>query len=810
MKVSLQWLRSYLPELTDAQAAELGEVFPRLGLEVEETTTAGMSPNDKVVVGEVLSREPHPNADKLGVCQVNAGQEGDPLQIVCGASNYKVGDRVPVALIGATLPGDFKIKKSKLRGVESQGMMCSAKELGLGDDHAGLLILEGHPALGVAVHQLFAEPDTVFELELTANRGDCLSHLGVAREVAAWFRQSVAEPTVALPEPTPGPSLASVQVNTPNCPYYTALSLRGVKVAESPSWLKRALESIGLRPINNVVDVTNYVLWETGQPLHAFDAQKITGGQLIVRETVGAENITTLDEKPRCLPEGTMVITDPSKPLVIAGVMGSVDAEVDCSTTEVLLESAWFQPGKVRETTRALSLFSDSSHRFTRDVDPGGVVRWGQRAAQLILEVAGGELVGPMQVHGAPPRGERSISVTPAYVSRICGFRVDAPDLCDAYERLGFQVNGGDVNNPTIPLEVRVGSFRAEVDRPIDLVEEFIRLHGSDNLPEHRLRVPSLHRPDAPLTRFNQRAQDYLTKLGAFECCHYTLVPRNDVELVADAAMADALTLANPLTTEMDCLRVSLLPGLLGALQRNQAHGHLQARMAETGRVFTLRDGLLWERAAVALVLAETHERHWQTPPAPDFFAAKAIAETLLGQLEIGAVPDWQTGEIGPLWQPDHAAWSSSDSAWRLVTGLLKVDLVKAYDLPGLVWAIELTFDPAILAKTQPPVRFQPFGNHPATRRDMALLVPWAQSAETVRREIARAAQNAAEGRFNVEDVELFDLYEDERLTAEGKKSLAYTLTFRAHDRTLTEKEVNQAFDRIQRDVAEAGYALRS
>ncbi|MGF1452195.1 MAG: phenylalanine--tRNA ligase subunit beta, partial [Opitutales bacterium] len=403
MKVSLQWLRSFLPGLTEAQIAELPEVFPRLGLEVEEVTTAGMEPNPQVVVGEVLNREQHPNADKLGVCVVDAGQGGEPLQIVCGASNYKVGDRVPVALVGAKLPGDFKIKKSKLRGVESFGMLCSAKELGLGEDHAGLLILEGRPELGKPVHELFPEPDTVYELELTANRGDCLSHLGVAREVAAWFKLEVREPEIKWTPGAPGEPLARVRLETPNCPYYTAWSIRGVTVAESPAWLKRALESVGLRPINNVVDITNFVLWETGQPLHAFDAQKIGGRQIVVRETVGAETITTLDEKSRCLPEATMVIADAQKPLVVAGVMGSVDAEVDFSTTEVLLESAYFQPGKVRQTTRALNLFSDSSHRFTRDVDPQGTLQYGQRAAELIADVAGGEIIGETQVHGEPP-----------------------------------------------------------------------------------------------------------------------------------------------------------------------------------------------------------------------------------------------------------------------------------------------------------------------------------------------------------------------------------------------------------------------
>jgi len=318
-----------------------------------------------------LTSVQHPNADKLSGCTVNTAPNEPPRQIVCGAKNYKVGDRVPVALPGASLPGDFKIKRSKLRGVESDGMMCSARELGLGEDHAGLLILESRPEIGTPINNLFPEPDAVFTLELTANRGDCWSHLGVARELAALYGQHLQPPApqsapAAQVEPGAGHLLTALAVTSADCPYYTAFAVRGVKIGPSPAWLKRDLESVGLRAINNVVDVTNWVMLEFGQPLHAFDAKKIRGAKIIVRPASAGEKIMTLDGRERALDPSVLVIADAERPLVVAGVMGSVDAEVDGGTTDIVLESAWFAPAAIRRATRLLGLHTDSSQRFAR------------------------------------------------------------------------------------------------------------------------------------------------------------------------------------------------------------------------------------------------------------------------------------------------------------------------------------------------------------------------------------------------------------------------------------------------------------
>ena len=413
MKVSLKWLNNYV-DLSDVSAEAIAEALPMLGLEVESVETTGLKPLEHVVVGEILSREQHPNADKLGVCMVKIAPDKEPIQIVCGAKNYKVGDRVPVALEGAKLPapdGIFEIKISQLRGITSNGMMCSARELGLGCDHSGLLILEMRPEVGTPINDVFTDSDTVFEIELTANRGDCLSHIGVARELAAKFGKKLKKPELKyVPEYADKPDgtlLDSVESHTKNCPLYTAVSIKGVKIAPSPEWLRRDLEAVGLRSINNVVDVTNFVLMEYGQPLHSFDASKIRGRKIVVRQAADGEEIQTLDEKKyKLTPEATL-ICDGEGATALAGVMGGLDSEVSDSTADVVIESAYFNPGNVRATSRKYGINTDSSYRFARDVDPQSTLDASRRAVDLILETAGGTVCGATCKIGESPRGDR-------------------------------------------------------------------------------------------------------------------------------------------------------------------------------------------------------------------------------------------------------------------------------------------------------------------------------------------------------------------------------------------------------------------
>lgn len=800
MKVSYNWLKEYIP-LT-ATPEEVAEVLPMLGLEVEEVEKLGLPPFQNLVVGEVLSREQHPDADRLGVCMVKTDPDSEPRQIVCGATNYRVGDRVPVALPGCILPGDFEIKVGKLRGVESHGMMCSAKELGMGEDHSGLLILESRPEIGTPINEVFPGGDTVFEIELTANRGDCLSHIGVARDLAAYYGLKVKLPEVQSYAPEGEQLISAVEVTTPDCPYYTAWSVRGVKIAPSPAWLKERIEAVGLRSINNVVDVTNYVLMETGQPLHAFDAKKIKGGKLVVRQAADGEKITTLDEKTRTLDPGMMVIADAERPLVVAGVMGSLDAEVDDSTTDIVLESAWFRPGSVRGTARKLILSTDSSYRFARDVDPAGVDLWGRRALDLILQVAGGEVTGARITHGAPPRGDRDIAITGDYVREKCGYLPTDEDIIGVFSRLGFTVRGsGGEYTVTVP------SFRPEVDRPIDLVEEFVRVNGTANIPAKPVLGQGLHREDAPLATFNHHAQDLLSARGYQECCHYSLCDGAVLSQWESAEAERVLSLANPLTSEMSHIRASLIPGLLNALCLNRAHGNAPRRFFETGRIFKSEKGTLKEMASVAFVLAvDAPERNWQTKEAPDFYTAKALIEAVAALLGATAV-GWKLVDSMPLWQSGHAATATGKAS--LAAGLLSIDLLKANDLDGLVLAGELVFAPERLkGGASKPAIFQPFSDFPATERDLALVVGATEPAETVRAALEKAAKKTVGSDFIVDAVRVFDVYEGTGLP-EGKKSLALSLRFRAEDRTLKDKEVNDAFEKIQRAMVQAGYVTR-
>src|SRR5580658_1803363 len=437
MKISLNWIRDYVA--LDAPVEEITRAITFLGFEVEHVESTGAPKLSEVVVGEVLTRVKHPNADKLSVCTVDIGPAGGVRTIVCGAQNYKVGDRVPVALPGAVLPGDFRIKQSKIRGQLSDGMLCSAKELGMGEDAGGILILEGRPAIGLPINSVLPPGDTVFDVEVTPNRPDCLSHLGLARELAAWFRNDLVYPQEKFRGDVGGASrtdlFAGVTVESPeDCPLYTAHVVTGVQVGPSPAWMQERLRAVGLRPINNIVDVGNYVMLEYGQPLRAFDARKLAGGRIVVRRAQDGERIKTLDGRERTLTSRTLVIADTVEALVVAGVMGGENSGVDDSTTTIVIESAIFRSASIRWTSRSLGLASDSSYRFERGVDPHTAAEAAWRAIDLVLATAGGSVVGPVCVAGRDVPWKREIVVTSGFVRARLGFDIPAAEMRSALE----------------------------------------------------------------------------------------------------------------------------------------------------------------------------------------------------------------------------------------------------------------------------------------------------------------------------------------------------------------------------------------
>ena len=803
MKISYQWLTDYTN--LDRPVEEIEEALTLIGFEVEGIETVGLPPLEKVVVGEVLSREQHPNADRLSVCSVKTGEGGDPVGIVCGATNFQIGDRVPVALPGSVLPGGFKIKKSKLRGVASAGMMCSAKELNLGDDHSGLLILDGRPAVGTPINEVLPAGDTVFDIEVTPNRPDCLSVIGIARELAAWFREDLAYPEVrhdVSGADGGGHPLEAVEVrDTSACPRYAAWGIRGVSVGESPEWMRRKLTAAGLRPVNNVVDCTNYVLLETGQPLHAFDAAKIRGGRLIVRPARADETIRTLDEKERRLSTGDLVIADAEGPLVIAGVMGSLDAEVDDSTTDLVLEVASFEATGIRATSRRLGLGTDSSHRFERGVDPTGIEYAAARCIDLILETSGGSVAGAPLVEGHIPGTITEIQVSPRQIVDRIGFEVSDDEIAEAWERLELTVFRTD--DPLEPWTVRVPSFRADLWRVADLTEEFLRMYGTHRIPEAGVGCETVSGlPESPVDTVSGAFRSHLVANGFNEAFNYSLVPGDEVEFWQGSAAADSLALENPLARDQSHLRPSLIGGLLDVVRYNRGRARKEFRFFECGRVFREEDGHVTELLSVAFVAAPSPEKtEWLAREPFDFHRARRLVEDLA---ELAGL-DWRADRIratghSPAWTDRRAAVIENGSGWRAEWGALSRACLESHGIDDPVFAAELIVDPAKL--TAPSIRRNVFSApsaFPRSVKDIAVVAAKDLLAETVRARIADHARRGVAD-FAGEPVRIFDVYEGQGLP-DGTKSIAVTVEYGSNERTLTDKEVGAAFEDLQERI---------
>ena len=816
MKISLNWLRDYVA--LDASADEISRAITFLGFEVEQIIRTGAPKLSNVVVGEVLVRDKHPNADKLSVCTVNLGDTLGVKTIVCGAQNYKVGDRVPVALPGAILPGNFEIKQSKIRGQSSDGMMCSAKELGISEDAAGLLILADRPALGAPINDVLPPGDTVFDIEITPNRPDALSHLGIARELAAWFKLPLVYPqekfrgAILLDEPARPDLLTSVRVDSPeDCPLYTAHIISGIKVGPSPAWLQERLTAVGLRPINNVVDVGNYVMLETGQPLHAFDARKLGGSQIIVRRAATGEKLTTLDGKERVLTPEMLVIADATKPVVIAGIMGGVDSGVSADTTDLVLECAFFKRQSVRATGKRLGLSSDSSYRYERGVDVHGSIEAAYRAIDLILATAGGKVVGPAFRVGSDVPWQREIVVTHDYITEKLGFDIPAADMRSAFEALEFTITREE---PTVhpargpAWTVGIPSWRDDLDRPIDLVEEVLRLYGTEKIPAAVVSSPGLLADDDAIVVFNRRVTDYLVGHDFHECVNYTLRPAKEIAAWVSAPAAQELALANPFVEDQSHLRPTLVTGLLESLKLNQSRGVAVTRLCETGRVFLERNSQNVECASVGFIIAEPiAQRTWlksNRTPTEDFFSAKHH----IAALATAAGIDFARQPLAPCappffgWQEGHSASAGNiEHGWTARFGLLNLAMVKSLGIEGKVYAGIFAILPEKITGDAARRRYSDFSLLPAALRDVALVVDASTPSSEVQKTLAKFARAAVGNAFSLETVSAFDVYTGTGVP-EGKKSLAFSLVFRSAERTLTDDEVNAVFQKVQDEVA--------
>jgi phenylalanyl-tRNA synthetase beta chain len=813
VKISLNWLKDFVKPL-DTSVDEISRAITFLGFEVESVCRTGAPRLDRVVVGEVLTRDRHPNADKLSVCTVDVGPAGGVKTIVCGAQNCQVGDRVPVALPGAVLPGEFKISQSKIRGQLSDGMMCSAKEIGAADDAAGLLILEGRPPVGAPINDVLPPGDVVFDVEITPNRPDCLSHLGLARELAAWLKSDLVYPQTKFagqaPDATPHPHLlSSVGVEADeDCPFYTATIVAGVKIAPSPAWLQERLKAVGLRPVNNVVDVGNYVMLESGQPMHAFDAKKIGGRKIIVRRATDGEKLVTLDGKTRTLSSRMLVIADAEKPLVVAGIMGGTHAEVDETTTDLVLEVAYFKPASIRWTSKRLGLASDSSYRYERGVDPHTALEDAYRAIDLLLETAGGRVVGPFYKIGGDVPWKREVVVAPAFIRRKLGFDLPDAEMKASLESLELKIVREDELAAGPQWTVAIPSWRGDLDRPIDLVEEVLRLHGTDKVPASPVIAPGLPMEDAPVVRFARRAGDYLVGQNFHECLSYTLRSRQELQTWVSQTSAQELALANPLVEDMSHLRSTLAMGLLDTIKLNQSRGVGVSRIFETGRVFVERDGRIFETASAAfLLLPQGAGRAWLRREPADFYTVKRHIEIIAATAGVDLSGRTLEPVIGPYygWQEGHsvAAGDIIRDGWSARFGLLNLAMISSFGLEGKIYCGIFSILPEKLSSAPPRRRYADFSLFPAVLRDLALVVEAATPAGAVCAKLTEIAHAAVGGAFAVESVEIFDVYQGDGLPA-GKKSLAFSLVFRATDRTLTDSEVNAVFQKIQDDIVKS------
>jgi phenylalanyl-tRNA synthetase beta chain len=757
MKFSLRWLSRYL-DLT-VPVPQMLDWLTLAGTEVEGVTTTGVD-SPHLVIGQVVSFVPHPNADRLRLCQVNDGN--GVRQIVCGAKNFKEGDKVPLALPGAKLPGDFVIKESKLRGELSQGMLCSAKELALADDAEGLLILPPEAPVG-KVFSEYWPGDTRFEVEVTSNRPDLLSYRGIAREIAAIGAGRLKEhPVPVIHFPTAAPAWTA-NISAPDLgPYYTATHLANVKVGLSPAWLAEAIESTGHKPINNVVDITNYVLFETGQPLHAFDAAKLAGRTIEVRRARAGEKLEALDDQTYELAADDLVIADEQGPVAIAGVMGGKPTGVTETTTEVVLEAAWFDPATVRRTSRRLGLMSDSSYRYERRVDPGALLAARDRALALLAELTGATISSPSSVAGAPPPGNGPISLRARKVEGLLGVHVPFDVIESQLALLGCEKlaprDGESAWQPP--------TFRHDLVREVDLIEEIARLHGLDGVPA-RLGT-NLHREtdaDRAHARLS-RLRHALATRGWDECVTDALVERR-------FATESSVEMANPLSELQTHLRQSLKTPLLQVAARNLARGVAQLRLFEIGRVYEKKDSATQEPLRLGLIVSGIgQDATWYGPErTSDYFDLSGIVEFLTKNLDINDKDILESGQIG-------------------------ASELKIHGIKVPVFYAEIALD-AWLTRSPQPERYTPVPAFPPIRRDVAIVLPKSIPAEKVKATI-RAAKAP-----NLESVHLFDIFHDpkgEKIPTD-QKSLAYALTFRAPDRTLTEKEVNEASDLIRKKL---------
>lgn len=794
MKFTLSWLKE-LVEFDDTVEG-LADKLTFAGLEVEQIERLGGT-FEGVVVGEVKLVEPHPNADKLRLCTVEYGR-AEPLRVVCGAPNVKAGGKYPFATVGTTLPGGVTLKKAKIRGVESLGMLCAKDELGLGEDHSGLLVLDESLRPGTPLAEVMGPPETVFELEITPNRPDCLSVIGIAREVAAIYSKPLKMPAIELTESS---SLVENEIrvevrDSVKCPRYTARVLQNVQIGPSPDWMKRRLETCGIRSINNVVDITNYVLLETGHPLHAFDATLIRDEKIIVRTAADGEKFTTLDGVERTLTENMLVIADSTKAVALAGIMGGENTEIKNETTTVLLEAATFETSCIRATAKTLGLYTDSSYRFQRGVNADSVEWAGRRAAALMAELAGAQLCnGVVDVYPAP-KTKRQITVFWKNISSLIGLNVPVESMKAIFQSLEIVLL--DSNAEKALLEIP--TFRDDLEREVDITEEVARMYGVDRIPEKLPIAEVVAGVNSDRIRAITACRKNLIGLGAREIMNYTLVSHPLLNLFGkeDAELREELP--HPISAEQSVLRTSLIPQMVESLGRNKSRQIDEAVFFEIGRTFAKTGGspVQTEKVCLGLMGAAGRsalDKRRAVSEEEVFLWLKGLVEKLLAAQKVTNV-SFQPLETTGAFEAGRAVKVLSGKTEIGVLGLINSAARKEWRLNDPVAAAELDLEP-LISNVWKRSQVKDLPLYPATERDFAFIVD-----ETIRHEeVLNAIQSAAPA--ELERVALFDVFRGKSLE-KGRKSLACSFVYRSASGTLTDDKANALHEAIGKAVCAA------
>lgn len=785
MLVPISWLKDFVDVPEDVN--ELSKRLTMSGSNVEGIEHWGKDIKN-VVVGIITKVEKHPNADKLLITHVNIGSE--ELQIVTGATNIKEGDKVPVALHGSTIAGGKKIRASKLRQVESAGMLCSAEELGF-DDHGlpqkikeGIFILPDDAPLGADIKDYLNLVDTVFDFEITPNRPDCLSIIGMAREVAASFKLNLHIPTIHLKEEVEktAQEMARIHIEADDlCHRYVARIVEDVVIKPSPLWMQRRLQSCGVRPINNIVDITNYVMLELGQPLHAFDFDKIEGSSIIVRRGMPSEQMDTLDGITRKLNENMLVIADVKKPLAIAGVMGGAESEITSFTTRILLESANFLGSSIRQTSRQLGLRSESSMRFEKGIDPNLCLKAADRACELIEQLGAGKVLkGYVDVF--PGKIDSNvIPFNPDNINKVLGTDISSDEMVDILNRLEIKVNTSKAG-----FEAIIPTFRMDITQEADIIEEIGRIYGYDRLP---ITLPEGNVTHGKLNshqKYLNEIKDFLVYNGYSEIYTFSFVsPKvfDNINAPNDSNLRQVVTLLNPLGEDHSIMRTTLIPNMLDVVSYNLSHKVHELKLFETGAVYLPKklpiDELPYENNRISLGLCGN---------TVNFYDLKQIIENIFSRLQIKNYEFIQSQHFA--FHTGRCARITIDDEEIGYAGEIHPDILENYEIGRKTYLAELNLD-IILNKASRKIDFKPLPKFPSSERDLAIVV----NEKVLAADVISVIQEI--GGKLLEEVELFDVYQGSQI-AKGYKSMAFSLIFRAEDRTLTDKEVNNIIEKIK------------